>query len=614
MKLTKEEFKSIKTLLKSRGINFKKGWTNFSEDVALPEATVIKFETEEDLIAVVKAIYAINQDKDPKDRILYRAVAGGRDEKYSKSFSLTPCGEADFLFELVGDEFSHVRVLDKEQGLVSVGPSIQVGPLDKTLYYDHGLMVEHSPSLIERVSRAGLMANAGHGTGLHSGGYADNAITFRFLLPNGEIAELSKTDEEGKEDPLFKELAPAHLGNLGIDLGAIMKCKPAQDYQCVKEAMSLPEFFEAVRGGLFHSEGYPLASVMYAPTYKNDLTNYDINNVIVYRWKPVPVETRDENFNPGWRAIEQWFQVGLAENLCVTDFLSQAPEIIPFYMQYVMARAGIGEGKQKIVGPAPEVYHYQVEYPHKLNDFDCLFQIGDKGEEIIDAFTKLAEKTQEQANKGEFPITYAAYARVFDGTNGGLSTSVHDQGKKVCGFDVVSSPCLPGFEELRDYMVNYLIDTYHAKLHWGKYVPDTIDYEKMYGEQMTKYKEALEAWHNKHGLKIEKNPVLNHFFCKILNMPEEMRPEPLAKMSDLCTLPTYSTKVKVDMAKAFLRLIIGDGVEAVTMRKELTRVIKKAEPKKSHWPSFFSCFDCFKGNKKAEEDVIPKMSPRSRVG
>lgn len=599
MSLTRHDIKTLKKVLKARGIEKNKGWTNFSEDLSLPKALVLKIETEEDLVAVVKVLYELNEQKDPKDRILYRALAGGRDEKYSNSFSLTPCGEANIIFNLVGEEFSGVTVLDQENHLVMVGPSIQVGPLDKTLYHDHNLMLEHSPSLIERVTRAGLMANAGHGTGNKSGGFADNAVSFRFLLPNGEIAILSK------EDPLFKVLAPAHLGNLGIDLGAILKCIPAQKYKCVKEAMSLPEFIEAVKGGLFMSDNYPLASAMYAPTYQHDLTNDDIDNVIVYRWKPVPLNTPNENYSPDWRNIEQWFEVELAENLNITDFLSQFPEIIPFYMQYIMAPNAIGEGKMKIVGPSPEVYHYQVQYPHKLNDFDCLYEISPDCHEIVDTFVKLAEKTQEQADKGEFPITYAAYVRVFEGTNGGLSTAAHAQGKKVCGFDVVSSPCLPGFEELRDYMVNYLIKTYNAKLHWGKYVPEDIDYEKMYGEQMGEYKKALQTWHDDHGLQIEKNPALNHFFCKILNMPEEMTPPSLAQSADLCTLPQWSAKDKVKLAKVFLSFIHGDSPEAENVRAQLKAIIAKY-PAHSRINSFFGCFRSSREEDSPAETLAPK--------
>lgn len=653
MPFSHRDAKALNKILKSRNIKTKEGWNNFSKNLSMPKARVIEIETLDDLIAIVKEIYKRNQNKAPKDRILYRAMAGGKDEKYSESFSLTPCGEADIVFNLVGEKFSQVKWFDKNKNQVKVGPSIQVGALDKTLYYDFGLMPKHSPSLIERVTRAGLMANGGHGTGLDSSGYSANAIKFCFLLENGEFAWLDKYDEKGNENPLFKELAPAHLGNLGIEVGAILECQPAQKYRCVKKAMSLPEFLEKTKKGLFSK---PLVSAMYAPTYQHDLTNRDINNVVVYSWEPVPLEEEDKNFDPLWREIKQWFQVELAEGLDVTDFLSEVPEIIPYYMQYIVGPNAIGSGKTEIVGPYPEVYHYQVEYPHKLNDFDCLYEISPDGHEIVDTFTKLAEKTQEQADKGEYAITYAAYVRVFDGEGSGLSPAIREEGKKVAGFDVVSSPNLAGFEELREFMVNYLVKAYKAKLHWGKYVPDNIDYEEMYGEQMVKYKEALALWYISNGLldksklielrkdpsfndfiirisqlpadqykaalkewyensnlvdkaelaDLKHNPALNNFFCNILKMPEEMTPAPIANTTDgMRARDVCTPEKKAKMAKSFLSMVEGKpGTEDLC--KKLGSVIKRCdgecEAKKAK--KKFSLFSCLKSQSEVTSPTV----------
>jgi hypothetical protein len=569
--LNQDDLKALYKVTGENGIVSSLGWTNFSENVALPDAVVLQIETEEQVIAVVKALYAINEKKDAKEKILYRPLSGGKNQKYSKSFSLTKCGEADVIFNLVGKEFETIKVIDEENHLVMVGPSIQVGELDKRLYYDHELMLKHLASLIERVQRSGLMANAGHGTGNKSGSYADNVVAYRFLLPNGEIVYLDKREN----DPLFDDLAPAHLGNVGIDLGAVVQCKPAKKLKCVIEAMSLPEFLERTAKGEFVNDKKSMVSAMYAPTYQHDLTNRDIKNVVVYHWTPVPINTPNQNYHPGIRLVEQRAEIELSEGLHTTDLLSAFPEIIPAYMEYVVGSFGIGEGVKEIIGPFPDVYHYQVQYPHKLNDFDCLFEISDDCHEMVDAFTQLAIKTQEAADRGEYPITYSAYARVFQGTNGGLSTSSHREGKKVCGFDVVSSPNIPGFEPLRDAMVKYLIETYHAKLHWGKYIPDTIDYAAMYGEQMEKYKRALLAWYDRHHLKIEKNPALNNFFCRILNMPKEMTPAPLAQTVDDTTMSPVSIEEALKIINQLSSLLAGQGQHSKHFCEHLDNIREK---------------------------------------
>ncbi len=540
-------------------IKAKEGWENFSQNLRQPKALVLDIEDVESLQKLVKEIYSLNEEpEDPNDRILYRVAAGGRDIPYSESFSLTPGAEADIVFRLTGEEFHYLEETENEK-VVRVGASMQIGELDEKLYHHYNLILPTS-SLIKYPTVAGLAANAGHGTGVEQPGFAGLFTSMTFLLPSGEIVTIDESD------PDFEILRGANLGLSGILLSAELKCVTAKKLRCQIEVRSLADFLDEVKQGLYFKD--PYTSAMYVPTYYPDeLTNRELKNVIVYRFNPVDREVDDHNNHPVLSHLAQKFEITLEEGFHVTDLLSLVPELIPDYMRYLVTRGAIGEKDHMIIGDWPNVYHYQVEYPHKINDVDVLFPVSMDSHEIVDAFVKMAQTNEEYAKKGQYPVTFAAYARFIQGTNGGLSTSAHASGQHVCGFDIVSSPGIPGLEAYRNEMFDFLISKLHGKPHWGKYAPEDLDYKKIYGEDMTKFVDTIKQWYAKHGMDLTRSPLLNTFLCHVLDLPEyapNVESRQAIFNQSICT-----TKTACSMARVVLPMIEGDDEHAIRLRKRL---------------------------------------------
>lgn len=486
---------------------------------------------------IIKKINEINTRKAPgsdtdsepelasKDRITCRVAAGGREDvEYSESFSLTPWIDGDIIINLefaASDEYA--IQINKEKMTVTLRPGPQIKMLDEILD-ENGVATISPPSLINRVTPFGLAALGGHGTDIRAGAYTDNIESITFLMMNGETETITR--EKYKDD--FDLIVSTHFGLFGIAVEMELKCKPAEKLKRVERAVSLPDFIDEVKAGKLPRKGFPMLSVYYVPTYDDDLNNRNVRNVKIIEYKPMPLETEDKNFDPEAQNIEQWLQIELEEGLRVTDVLAMFPQLTPLFMKYVVTRYGVGtEDKKKSIGRAPAQYHYQQQYPKSINDLDGLFPVGDDLQEMVDAFTKVATETEAAKAKGEAPVTFGAYARLFQNQNfpASLSPGSHHSDKKLtCGFDIVSSPGASGFKEFRDNFVSYLINFLKAKLHWGKYVPENIDYEEMYGDDMKAYKQVLTEFHDNNNLDLERSPFLTEFPCKVLNMDEKYRP------------------------------------------------------------------------------------------
>ena len=530
--------------------------------------------------AVIKKIHKLNQQKNPADRITCRVAAGGKDEedyrasesletdnkKYNKSFTLTDLVSADIVINLVlAKDVDAIQQVDATTVKIIPGPQIKA--FDEILDRKFKLATQNPSSLINRVTPFGLAAVGGHGTDMRNGGYADNIKSITFLLMDGTLKKIDRTTNPDD----FDTIVSAHLGLFGIVVEMEIECKPAEKLECVQTAMSLPEFIDAVKTGKLPRKDYPLFSVYYTPTYDNDLTNTEIKNIKVMEYRSVPLNSEDSNLDVMARQIEQDFEIEIEEGLKVTDILALFPQLVPAYMRYVVTRFAIGDGQTISVGPAPEIYHYQVSYPWEINDVDYLFAVSDDFQEMIDSFIEVAQETQKASDRGEAPVTFGAYARIFrnkgvDAKFSSIAPGFHRSDKKfVCGFDVVSSPGAVGFEAFRDKMVNNAIKKRKGKLHWAKYAPDdeSINYEEMYGNDLIQYRKVLKSWHIQNKLDMSLSPFLTEFPCKILGLDEYI-PAARFEKEQLFSMASSSTLTIIDRVEAlvkFMRWIEGQGVQ-----------------------------------------------------
>jgi len=518
--LNEQDKRKLLTYLKRHHMPHQQGWHNFSRNLDLPKTITIDIINEHKLKSLMRFINSLNQDKTPQTKVTLRPAAGGKkihaDSDYSESFSFSPCAEADVIVRLTGKEFQHVRVSQKKQE-VTAGAGVQVGYLDKLLYEKHKLVLPTS-SLFGYPTAVGLAANAGHGTGKDQPSFAGLIRSITLCTPNGKI----KTIDADYDD--FDAIQAAHLGLFGIVLRQTMRCIPAQKLHCKMDATNVTLLLLQVKNGLLEKSNY--LSVMYVPTYRKGNKRHSIygkpftkdKNVLILQWDPVPLEVDDMNNFPALREIGQDLSIDLEQALRVPEILEAYPKMIPHYMRHLVTRISVGEDREAI-GPWHEMMHYQTAFPWKIDDADYLFEVGEEGVELVKAMVHLVYTLTEFSNQGLYPVTYAVYFRIFQGTNGGLSTSAHTPGSLVCGLDIVSNPDVPGYQEFKRDMQAFFINELNAKPHWGKSVPLNVDYEALYGEGFERFKTALYAWHERCGVPVEQSPLVTPYFAEILKIP-----------------------------------------------------------------------------------------------
>lgn len=569
MAFTTEEKKSFEQLLKNLKIQNSQGWKNFARNIQLPDVKVVDLDSITHLQAVLAEIYSYNESKKPEDRIITRVSAGGRGTNYSESFSFTPGANAHVILRLVGNAFRQMEVIEKNN-IVRLGPSLQLGEVDENLY-KQGFMLSTSP-IIPYVTVAGLVANAGHGTGENQPSVAGLIDAMTICLANGKIVRIKNPGANLPSTPYdidisaeeFANIRGAHLGAFGVVLDVEMRLAPAHKMHCIMDVMSLPEFIEKTKNGLFSSHLY--TTVLYAPCYqKDELTNTSINNVIVYYYEPVPLDTPNKKYYPLYTQWKEKMEIKLHDLLQIAQILQKYPKLTPYYMRYFVTRATVGDYDREMTGPWP-MFH-RAAFPSYINDADYLFEVTPDANQIVQGFTILVEALEKAAARGEFPMDYAACARYLEGTPGGLSTSSHGPGKKICGFDIVASPNLPGQEAFQDDLQRGFTEKLNAKLHWGKYIPK-IDYTKMYGKDYESFMTTLKGWHEKHHLSFEKNMFINPFLADILHLPA---PNLLMNTAPALPTKTKSPFCQSQTIKDIIKLVKGEDVYAVSLRKEIEK-------------------------------------------
>ena len=580
MPIEQMDIADIESLIKKLTIQSHHGFENFTDSVNLPNALVLDIDNVATLQQVMKAIYQLNQTKSSKERIIVRTAAGGREDiSESHSYSFSPCTEADIILRLTGKEFLQIENLSINQDKrVKVGPSLQIGELDKKLYEEHDLTLPTS-SLIPYVTVAGLASNSGHGTGQTQPGFSGLIEAITYCLPNGEIVRIDR------HHPHFETIRAADLGLFGVVLNYELRCIPAQKLQCVMETRSVPAFLNEIKNGLFKND--PYVSAMYVPGYYADeATNNKRDQVLIFRWRPVDKAVENVNHHETISKSGQKFEMFFNNHLPVTQLLAGFPEIIPAYMRYFVSLISVGDHDKIEIGPWHEMAHYQIAFPTSLDEIEVLFETQDEPKngvhhpEIIIALEKILKTLAQSAKKGEYPMTYALYMRYLQGTQHGLSVTQHNDKHHICAIDMTFRPTISGVQKFKQTMQDFFLNKMHGKLHWGKNIA-AVDYEKIYGVHFNEFMTALTHWHQEHHLELAKNPHLNETFCKVLKLPYMPAPVQHQPFTNPETTPVNT------QLEDWIKSINQNSKEG----KELVKAIRKCLEEKvetcSCWPNFF---------------------------
>lgn len=591
MGMNQNDLNTLFEVIEKHHIKSNKGWKNFSQNLNYSESLVFDIESKEALSDIVATIYELNENKHESERILVRAAAGRRRAEYAESYTFTEEVDADIIIRLVGKEFREIKSTQDEK-VMRVGASAQIGEVDRKLYDKFNLSLPTS-SLIPYVTVAGLAANAGHGTGRDQPSFSGLIKAMTVCLPNGAIKRIDSTH------PDFDVIRSAHLGLFGIVLDVDLQCVEAKKMKCVMDVSTIPDFLKKVKAGLFAK--YPYVSVMYVPTYqKDEMTSEVYQNVIIYSWTPVDKSIPDQNHCPFISHLSQEMQIHLEKELNVTQLMREYPQLIPYFTRYLVSSVAIGKRDQEAVGPW-HMMHYQTAFPRDIDDADYLFQVNQNSDEIVTAMEKIVSTLSKYANNGEYPILDAIYIRLFNGTNGGLSTSSHDEGKLVCGLDMVSSNGVPGYEDFKREMKEYFINgPLQSKPHWGKYVPADVDYEKMYGEDYRSFIAALQNWYQANKLDLKKSMFLNNFLCDVLKLPYQ--PKQIAR-NHAYPVNEHPVNPKV-VAKLLSNQLPSDDQTAKTLKKRLKTVA--SEKRKGNHSVLFE------GSEASVEEMVDNQSSKQQ--
>lgn len=573
MSLSAVDKKKLSRFLTSRimhdQVTVEFGWENYMLTAKQKDAVIINVSSRMALHSLMKELSALNKNKKPEERIVVRAAAGGRKHaKNSASYSATNVVNADIVIRLTGDDFANITRRGNSN-MVRIGASAQIGEIDETLYNKHGLVLP-TASLIPYVTAAGLAAAGGHGTGKDQPSFPGLIRGLTLCLENGEIVHIDETHKD------FKTIIGANNGLFGIVLDMDIECAPAMKMQCVTEKRSAIEFMEMVKNGLFEHD--PYVSVMYVPTYLPDeATNRLVNNVIIYRWRPVPLDTNNTNHNQLLSELGQEIQSKVGNSVNIPEILRTYPKLIPYYMRHLVAPLSVGDTDEISVGPWHEMMHYRTSYPSDLDEICGMFPVADqptnsyRGHEIVEALQKTISLLEEHAKRREYPITYGLYFRYLQGTNGGLSITEHPEGSHVCAMDLTTNINVPGFKEFQASMREYFLDI-GGRFHWGKNAPMDLDYQKIYGERWTETKAALESWHQDNGITTSHSMLLNPLFSKVLNYP-------VPSLVDTDALPPRITTAKKHLtainARKLISTISDQSEECKKIREELDAEINK---------------------------------------
>jgi hypothetical protein len=376
------------------------------------------------------------------------------------------------------------------------------------------------------------------------------------------------------------------------------------------KVMSAAELIEEMKQGLFTK--HPYVSAMYMPTYHSDeLTNKNYDNVIVYSWEPVPKNTPDMNNNPNLSEFNQRLAIDFADGLHITDLLRTFPNLTPYYMRYFASKIGVGGKDGVAVGTWYDMFHYQTAFPWDLTEFGPLFEVSDQPKdgiqtpEMVAAFEKLVKTLTEAAAKSEYPLVYAAYLRYLQGTNGGLSMSMHRDNHHVCSMDMTTAHHIPGFDQFVKTMSEYAFNDLHAKPHWGKNIPAGVDFKQMYGESYDKFIQVLDKWYKDHGMSFEQSPLLNETFSRIFT-PHQNVPALVSTPVAQQRMTTLTITEATQMAEKLLSQIGGDqSVAATELCRELNNICQhRAESYMSQFVG--ALFHCCKPQPSPDNSVARK--------
>jgi L-gulonolactone oxidase len=216
-------------------------------------------------------------------------------------------------------------------------------------------------------------------------------------------------------------------------------------------------------------------------------------NVLVKKWDKVAWETPDRNVPSGWSDFVEWVQtqIGTAGLAALT----RLPRLTPLFLHFYM----LTQRGRTVVAPAHKVFHYQKYFPRKLWDVSYGFDVGPDFKNFQNAWTFITDTVCRYAKaksgctaaspfaydrSGVFPQNFMMHARFIKNSDAYLSPSVGNG--HTCMLQLITyfgSDCAQYFHDVEAHLLSL-----GGRPHWGKTFNTDIDFARLYGENMEKFK------------------------------------------------------------------------------------------------------------------------------
>jgi L-gulonolactone oxidase len=207
---------------------------------------------------------------------------------------------------------------------------------------------------------------------------------------------------------------------------------------------------------------------------------------------------------------------------------SELKSLLPDLMLFAATQSIEARGTKSIVDFENHLTHPQVAFPKVLHDVDYFIPVNENeaGEHLEGILEQVEKQVYQAAAKGEYPLTYAVYARYLKGTNGGLSTtSTNSSDEHILAVDVVTHPQAQGIDRFEAGFLAYLKEkNLNFRNHLGKdFSYGVVRYDQfLEPDNIKAFVEAAQRWNatpgeNDGAERLAMAPYNVHYLQKMLD-------------------------------------------------------------------------------------------------
>lgn len=403
--------------------------------------------------------------------LLAQAKASGQSVRVAGSgHSWSPLVQTDgMLIRMTHfDELS----LDAANGTLLIGPAVTVDQLAQFML-DNAVCVPSSVGIgLGEATMGGVFSTGCHGSGINTPSVSDWIVGVELIDAHGELREFTLQ----KDGPQVLNALRLSLGLLGIVLRYRIRVQPMFKVHVMEWKAPVDSALAEVKDLVLKND---YAEVSWMP-FNEQLWLQTANKTD----RPV---TRN-SFTPPPNAFrDQLYQVGSAMAL---DAIETNPALTPDILRASFQMLDPGDYVAAITH-----YVHCADYGffldrYKLLDIEAVFDIDDNFDSVRRAFAITAQKVEEWAARGQFPLNSTLGFRFIKNSDALLSSCRGN--RTTCMVELFSYHKTPLFAEFAaEVLQAWLAELPRARTHWAKafqYLPNHAErMQEIFGEQIDEF-------------------------------------------------------------------------------------------------------------------------------